>query len=188
MARGPLRSDQLTARRLSSSVDPQPRFASRARESRERYSGKVTSAPDATRISLQVAWLLLLALPIATVTWTITHEEIFREAREYCSDRSKRCRRLIQRKFFYVFTCEYCLSHYVAGLFIILTGFRLLLDDWRGYVLALFALVAVANMYMSLFGRLRVDIKSERLEVAVKEREVEEREVEAHEAEEQSAR
>jgi hypothetical protein len=56
------------------------------------------------------------------------------------------------------------------------TGFRLLLDDWRGYVIALFALVGVANMYMSLFGRLRVDIKSERLEVAVKERQVTESE------------
>jgi hypothetical protein len=137
-----------------------------------RYSGRVTSSPDATRISLQAAWLLLLALPIATVTWTITHEEIFREAREYCSERSRTCRRLVQRKFFYALTCEYCLSHYVAAFFIVLTGFRLLLDDWRGYVIALFALVGVANMYMSLFGRLRVDIKSERLEVAVKEREV----------------
>jgi hypothetical protein len=132
----------------------------------------VTLAPDATQISLQIAWLLLLALPIATVTWTLTHEEIFREAREYCSDRSKHCRRLIQRKFFYVFTCEYCLSHYITALFLALTGFRLLLDDWRGYVISLFALVGVCNMYMSLFGRLRVDIKSERLEVAVKEREI----------------
>jgi hypothetical protein len=138
----------------------------------QRYSGKVTLAPDATQISLQVAWLLLLALPVATVTWTLTHEEIFREAREYCSERSRTCRRLVQRKFFYVFTCEYCLSHYVAALFVGFTGFRLLLDDWRGFVLALFALVAVGNMYMSLFGRLRVDIKSERLEVAVKEREI----------------
>jgi hypothetical protein len=134
----------------------------------------VTPAPDATRISLQVAWLLLLALPVATLTWTLTHEEIFREAREYCSERSRTCRRLIQRKFFYVFTCEYCLSHYVAAAFLALTGFRLLLDDWRGYVIGLFALVGVGNMYMSLFGRLRVDIKSERLEIAVKEREVSE--------------
>ena len=40
---------------------------------------------------------------------------------------------------------------------------------WRGYLLSVFAVVAVANVYMSLFGRLRVDIKSERLDVAVKE-------------------
>jgi hypothetical protein len=132
----------------------------------------VRFAPDANQLALQIAWLLLLALPVATVTWTITHEEIFREAREFCVDRSQKCRRLVQRKFFYVFTCEYCLSHYVSAAFILLTGFHLLLDDWRGYVIALFALVAVGNMYMSLFGRLRVDIKSERLEVAVKEREI----------------
>ena len=49
------------------------------------------------------------------------------------------------------------------------TGYRLLLDDWRGVVIAFFSLVGVANMYMSLFGRLRVDIKHERVEIAVKE-------------------
>jgi hypothetical protein len=37
----------------------------------------------------QIAWLLVLALPLASVTWTITHEEIFRELREGCCvDRS----------------------------------------------------------------------------------------------------
>ena len=41
----------------------------------------------------------------------------------------------------------------------------------RGAVIAWFALVAVANLYMSLFARLRVDIKSERLEVERKEQE-----------------
>ena len=49
------------------------------------------------------------------------------------------------------------------------TGYRLLLDDWRGVGIAFFALVGVANMYMSIFGRLRVDIKHERVEIAVKE-------------------
>ena len=38
-------------------------------------------------------------------------------------------------------------------------------------MIAWFALVAVANLYMSLFARLRVDIKSERLEVERKEQE-----------------
>ena len=43
--------------------------------------------------------------------------------------------------------------------------------DWRGAVIAWFALVAVANLYMSLCARLRVDTKSERLEVERKEQE-----------------
>jgi len=47
--------------------------------------------------------------------WTVTHEEVFREPREYCLQRSQKCRRLLQRKFFYLFTCEYCFSHYMAA-------------------------------------------------------------------------
>ncbi len=128
-----------------------------------------THAPDASHLWQQIVWLFVLALPVATVTWTIVHEEIFREAREFCVERSKSCRKLVQRKFFYVFTCEYCFSHYVVAFFLAVTGYRLLLDDWRGYLLSFFALVGLANGYMSLFGRLRVDIKSERLDIAVKE-------------------
>lgn len=129
----------------------------------------LTHAPDSSQLWQQIVWLFVLALPVATVTWTVIHEEIFREAREYCVDRSKSCRTLVQRKFFYVFTCEYCFSHYVAAFFIALTGFRLLLNDWRGLLIAWFALVWVANLYMSLFGRLRLDIKRERVEIEAEE-------------------
>jgi hypothetical protein len=116
-----------------------------------------------------VLWLFVLAIPIASVVWTITHEEIFREAREYCTECSKNRSNLVQRKFFYVFTCEYCLSHWVALFFLLLTGYRLLLPDLRGVLIALFALVWVANIYMSIFGRLRLGIKSERQEIEIKE-------------------
>ena len=61
-----------------------------------------------------------------------------------------------------MFTCEYCFSHSVTLLLLVLTRFRLLLDDWRGYLLALFALVWIANLYMSVFGHLRLDIKTAR--------------------------
>ncbi len=44
-----------------------------------------------------------------------------------------------------------------------LTGYKLLIDDWRGYIIAGFALVWIANVYMSLFGLIRLDIKEERL-------------------------
>ena len=127
------------------------------------------TAPDSSQLWLQIVWLFVLALPIATISWTVTHEEIFREAREYCVSRSRTCRGLIKRKFFYVFTCEYCFSHYVVAFFLFLTRYHLLLDDWRGYLLSFFALAGLTNVYLSLFGRLRVEIKSERLDVAAKE-------------------
>ena len=74
----------------------------------------------------QFAYLFLLALPIACVAWTITHEEVFREPREWCKDRSQNCRPLVPRKFFYLFTCEYCFSHYVAAFFLLITRFQML--------------------------------------------------------------
>jgi hypothetical protein len=115
---------------------------------------------------LQVALLFVLAIPIASIAWTVTHEEIFREPREYCVTRSKTCRSLLQRKFFYLFTCEYCFSHYVTIGLLFLTRYRLWLDDWRGYVLAGFALVFIANIYMSAFGELRLEIRQDRQEIA----------------------
>jgi hypothetical protein len=117
----------------------------------------------------QIAWLFVLALPVAVVAWTVTHEEVLREAREFCVAQSKIPGLLIRRKFFYLFTCEYCFSHYVAAFFVWLLQFQLLVVGWRGYVVAWLAVTGVANLYMSFFGRLRVEIKSERLEVAAKE-------------------
>jgi hypothetical protein len=116
-------------------------------------------------LGLQIVWLLVLAIPIACIAWTVTHEEVFREPREYCVKRSQACRRLVERKFFYLFTCEYCFSHYITAVFLVITRYKLLYTDWRGYLISGFALVWVANQYMSLFGRLRLDIKRERVEI-----------------------
>jgi hypothetical protein len=124
-------------------------------------------------LKLQIVWLFVLAIPIACVAWTVTHEEVFREPREWCQHRSETCSRLYKRKFFYLFTCEYCFSHYVTILFLFITRYKLLLPDWRGYLLAGFALVWVANFYMSLFGRLRLDLKHERVDIAAKEESLE---------------
>jgi hypothetical protein len=79
----------------------------------------------------------VLALPIASIAWTVTHEEVF----------------------------EFCFSHYVTALFLLITRFKLLFDDWRGYLIAGFSLVWIADIYMSFFGRLRLDIKEERAEI-----------------------
>jgi hypothetical protein len=120
-------------------------------------------------ISLQVAYLFLLALPIAGISWTVTHEEVFKEPREYCVNYSKMSRSLLKRKFFYLFTCEYCFSHYVTVIMLFITKYHLLYTDWRGYLVGGFALVWIANVYMSLFLLLRTDIKKEKLDVEEKE-------------------
>jgi hypothetical protein len=116
-------------------------------------------------ILTQILWLVLLAIPIACIAWTVTHEEVFREPREYCVKRSREGKTLLERKFFYLFTCEYCFSHYVTIIFLCLTGYKLLMDNWIGYIIAGFALVYVANAYMSLFGLIRQDIVKEKAEI-----------------------
>ena len=130
----------------------------------------VTAAPPGSEWMLQLVWLFTLALPVACVAWTVTHEEVFREPREYCVERSQKAKSLLVRKFFYLFTCEYCFSHWVTFFFLYLTGYKLLLDDWRGYILSAFAVVAVANLYMSSFARLRQEVKSEKLDAKTKEK------------------
>jgi hypothetical protein len=114
----------------------------------------------------QFAVLLLVALPVACVAWTVTHEEVFREPREFCKDKSQKCHSLAVRKFFYLFTCEYCFSHYVAALALWLFRFQMLYAGWRGYVVAWFSVVWMANVYMSVFNLLRLDIKHENVSIA----------------------
>ena len=120
-------------------------------------------------VRTQFAYLFLLALPIACVSWTVTHEEVFREPREFCRAKSEHSRLLPLRKFFYIFTCEYCFSHYVTLVFLLITRFTLLYTGWRGYVIAWFALVWIANVYMSGFNRLRLEIKHENVKIATDE-------------------
>ena len=121
-------------------------------------------------IGEQVWHLLILALAVATVAWTVTHEELFREPREWCKRRSENCNRLVERKFFYLFTCEYCFSYYVAFAVLVLSRFKLLFFDWRGYVLAELALVWIANIYMNIYARLRLNIRHERLDIEKQEK------------------
>jgi len=121
---------------------------------------------------MQIIYLFVLAIPIACIAWTVTHEEVFREPREYCLKRCHQGKTLLSRKFFYLFTCEYCFSHYVTILMLIITGYKLLYADWRGYLIAGFALVWIANVYMSLFGFIRLDIKKERIESELVQKEL----------------
>ena len=122
-------------------------------------------------LSTQIVYLFILAIPIACIVWTVTHEEIFREPREYCVKKSDECEKLVQRKFFYLFTCEYCFSHYITAIFLFIVKYKLLFEDWRGYLVAFFALVFVANIYMSLFAFLRQSLKAEKIEAKLKDNE-----------------
>jgi hypothetical protein len=90
-------------------------------------------------LGMQLTWLLMLAIPVACVAWTVTHEEVFREPREYCRRQTRKAQILPRRKFFYLFTCDYCFSHYVAAIFLLITRFQMLYSGWRGYVVSLFA-------------------------------------------------
>ncbi|MGN6539766.1 MAG: hypothetical protein ACTHKY_03050 [Ginsengibacter sp.] len=117
----------------------------------------------------QIVYLFIMALPIACVAWTVTHEEVFREPREYCEKKSQNGKTIIVRKFFYLFTCEYCFSHYIVLIFLIIAKYQLLYSGWRGYLIAFFGLVWIANVYMSLFGFIRVGMKSEKIESKIKE-------------------
>jgi hypothetical protein len=121
----------------------------------------------------QIVGLFILAIPIACVARTVVFEEVFREPREYCVNKSKVCQNLFARKFFYLFTCEYCFSHYVTIFFLIITGYKLMYADIRGYLIAFFALVLVANFYLNLYSRLRVEITSEKKSIEATEKQIE---------------
>lgn len=116
-----------------------------------------------------VYWMFILALPVACIAWTVTKEEVFKEIREFCVGKSKNCRHVYQRKFFYLFTCEYCFSHYVTVLILIMTRYTLLYPDWRGYIIAGFSIVWIANVYMSIYNLIRIDLKKEKLQAQKEE-------------------
>jgi hypothetical protein len=109
----------------------------------------------------QIYWIVILSLVVASIAWTVTQEAIFEEPREFAGRKCESASNIFVRKFFYVWTCEYCFSHWVALLVILLTRYKLLFDDWRGYAVAFFLLPWIANQWMSLYRLLRVDIKHE---------------------------
>jgi hypothetical protein len=109
----------------------------------------------------QIYWIVILSLVVASISWTVTQEKIFEEPRDFAKRKSESASNILIRKFCYVWTCEYCFSHWVTLLVLLLTGFKLLFDDWRGYLIAFFLLPWIANQWMSLYRMIRVDIKHE---------------------------
>lgn len=116
-------------------------------------------------LGIQIVWLLVLSIPVACVAWTVTHEEVFREPRDFCKAQSENAPSLTRRKFFYLFTCEYCFSHYIAAFFLVITRYHLLYADWRGYLVSWFSLVFISNLYMGAFGIVKLGVKKERVEI-----------------------
>ena len=52
---------------------------------------------------------------------------------------------------------------------LLITNYQLLFDDWRGYLIAGFSLVWIANIYMSLYALIRVDLKKTRIQAKIGE-------------------
>lgn len=115
-------------------------------------------------INEQVCWLFILAIPVACISWTVTHEEIFKGLRSYCEKKTKSANIFVS-KFFYLFICEFCFSHYVTILFLFLTNYQLLLTGWKGFIIGGFSLVWIANIYMNIFSYIRQDIKKVKEEI-----------------------
>jgi hypothetical protein len=124
-------------------------------------------------ILLQLYWLLILSLVVASIAWTVTQEQIFEELREAAKKRSETAKHILVRKFFYVWTCEYCFSHWVTIVILAISQFRMLFDDWRGYFISFFILPWLANQWMSLYRRIRVEIKRDNLVAEKVEQDIE---------------
>ena len=116
----------------------------------------------------QIVGLFVLAIPIACITRTVITEELFRLPREAIVRKCEECENWFTRNVKYLFSCEYCFSHYVTLGALTVTRFRLLYPDWRGYVVSFFALVFVANIYLNLYSRLRVQLSADKKDVEAK--------------------
>jgi hypothetical protein len=51
-------------------------------------------------IAEQIYWLVILSLMVASIAWTVTQEEVFREFHDYCAECSDTARNILTRKFF----------------------------------------------------------------------------------------
>lgn len=104
--------------------------------------------------------IFILAVVVACVSWTVTKEEIFQWFRKWCDDLKKNNKCKGWRGWTcdmvgYLPTCYYCLSHSVTVVVLLFCPTKLLLDDWRGYIVAFFVTVFIANIYLTGYNILR---------------------------------
>ena len=128
--------------------------------------------PVAAGLLHQVGLLLLLALAIGCMSWTVTHEEVFREPREYCKRKSPGLPVAAATQVLLPVHLRVLLQPLCHAIVLFCTRFSLLYVGWRGYVLAEFALVFAANMYMGLYNRMRLTIKHENVSIEVEQQQV----------------
>lgn len=126
---------------------------------------------------MDYAWLALAA-PVALITRVITQEELLAEPRELLQTICRHCKTQLADesmsvsskvrwwflcKLAHLFTCGFCTSFWVGGAVSwLMFDYRLLYEGWRGTFLAMFVVMAVANVYMAAFSLLLVDIRKER--------------------------
>jgi hypothetical protein len=79
--------------------------------------------PDPSALT-QLLWLFILSGVVACIAWTVTHEKCSRNRASWCVRQSEnRQRSWWARKWYYLFTCEYCFSHYVSAAIVAVTAF-----------------------------------------------------------------
>ena len=107
-----------------------------------------------TAILHQAAVFAAIALPVASIAWTVTKEEIFRELRDGADKWGKAPGRFafLRRKVAYLVTCYYCFGHWVAIPFVYFFDLKWMTEQWFGYVAAWFALAWIAQFWLTAFN------------------------------------
>jgi hypothetical protein len=88
-------------------------------------------------LGVQVVWLFVLSIPIACIAWTVTQEEMFRELRDFCRKRCENEPRLVAPQILLSVHLRVLLQPLSALFFLLMTRYRLLLDDRRGTVFSI---------------------------------------------------
>jgi len=107
---------------------------------------------------LDLLHVAVISLLVATISWTVTNEEIFRTLREGAQRLRENSHFAPTRYLLYPLSCEYCFSHWVTLAVVVWFRPVLMYSDVRGSILAGFVIVWLANWQMSAYRRLRLSI------------------------------
>ena len=132
--------------------------------------------------AINAGWL---ALSIGVISWIIAKEEIFRPIRDPCKKFTEGeyfflkkihspwyyyvpftpliIAEAICRKLAYIPTCEFCTSVWVTAFFLWkVTSLRIGEGYYPALLVTEFALVGLANLFMNLYSRIRVEITKDK--------------------------
>src|SRR5437868_5249614 len=82
-------------------------------------------------LGTQVVWLFVMALAVASVAGTVTHEEVFRERREYGAKQGRKPPILPRRRSSYCLPCNSVFGPSVAAFFLRFPGTKFFFKTWR---------------------------------------------------------